>query len=287
MKCTRALSLCVLLKWKVTSFVICSSPVKLSTTVFLFLFLLFVCCICFGWSCYHDGWFWISDIELELLESSDEEDFDNFGMLDNAEHAEEEIPVPESKLARKPPLNWKLDQQCSTKCYFTAERTAGVEIPSYCELCTTFEKADVRPCKIVRRFCEMVQNLRKLSFMKLMLSMWKVKFNPDDWTASTCTCLTFQKQYYWKHWVGVAIKKKVLFPSSTSTVISVKPARGRPKDRENPQSEDSTTNGQAAESQPKRGRGRPKRAGPGLAVEPPPSSSSNPSSYKTRTRPST
>ena len=64
-------------------------------------FCFFPCCLCvvfvFAQVVTMTDDFEINDIELELLESSDEEDFDNFGMLDSAEDAEEEIPVPKSK----------------------------------------------------------------------------------------------------------------------------------------------------------------------------------------------
>ena len=72
------------------------------------------------------------------------------------------------------------------------------------------------------------------SFSECITSMWEVKFNKEDWTSSTCSCPVFQKQYYCKHWLGVALRKKLitLSPTPGSTVIMVKPTRGRPADTE-------------------------------------------------------
>ena len=70
-------------------------------------------------------------------------------------------------------------------------------------------------------------------------------------------------------------EKKYLNPTSKSTVVTVKLARGRPKDREVEQSQQTAPQNEAIvqpslpadnHAPPKRGPGRPKKAGPGLSV---------------------
>ena len=100
-----------------------------------------------------------------------------------------------------------------------------------------------------------------------MLSMWKIKFNPDDWSSSTCSCPIFQKQYFCKHWIGVALKKKVLIPTLNCTEISVKPPHGRPKERDLELSQLVPIQPEATVTQTKRGPGRPPKARAGLAVD--------------------
>ena len=84
--------------------------------------------------------------------------------------------------------------------------------------------------------------------------MWKITFPNDDWTSSTCTCPVFQKQYYCKHWLGVAVRKKLITVSKKTTTILVKPSRGRPTDYE-------------TEELSQRPKGRPQKVGGALAID--------------------
>ena len=96
------------------------------------------------------------------------------------------------------------------------------------------------------------------AYTECMVSLWKVSFNSDDWTTSTCSCPVFQKQYYCKHWLGVATRKKLIPVSDKTTTISVKPSRGRPFDYE-------------SEDLSQRPKGRPALAGAALAIDTQPS----------------
>ena len=122
------------------------------------------------------------------------------------------------------------------------------------------------------------------SFANSIQSMWKIKFNRHDWTSSTCTCPSYQKQYYCKHWIGIAIKKKVLTPSvSTSTEILVKPSRGRPKDRDVEETQAVVLPAEAPTT--KRGPGRPRLAGPALTFDNPRQSATTTTSGRPPKRP--
>ena len=111
------------------------------------------------------------------------------------------------------------------------------------------------------------------SFVTSITSLWKITYNTVDWTQSHCSCPIFQKHYYCKHWIGVAIKKHHIILSAASmksTEILVKPSRGRPKEVENEESHFSLTalrnpgrptkvTSALSLDVPKRGRGRPRK----------------------------
>ena len=99
--------------------------------------------------------------------------------------------------------------------------------------------------------------------------MWKVTFNTDDWTLSTCLCPVFQKQYYCKDWLGVAVRKKLITVCDKSTTILVKPSRGRPFDYK-------------TEDLSRRLRGRPAKVAPALVIE---SSAASGAAKRARGRP--
>ena len=64
----------------------------------------------------------------------------------------------------------------------------------------------------------------------------------------------FQKQYYCKHWLGVAVQKKLVAVSQKSSAILFKPSRGRPTDF-------------AAEELSQRPKGHPAKIPQALAVD--------------------
>ena len=70
----------------------------------------------------------------------------------------------------------------------------------------------------------------------------------------TCSCPVFQKQYYCKHWLGVAVRKKLITVCEKSTTILVKTSRGRPFDYE-------------TEEHSRRLGGRPAKVAPALVIE--------------------
>ena len=64
----------------------------------------------------------------------------------------------------------------------------------------------------------------------------------------------FQKQYYCKHWLGVAVRKTLITVCDKSTTILVTPSRGRPFDYK-------------TEEHSRRLGGRPAKVAPALVIE--------------------
>jgi len=80
---------------------------------------------------------------------------------------------------------------------------------------------------VVTKYQQDMTQLRWKTFEqydKCVSSTWKIIFDFDDWSRSTCTCPVYLKQYICKHMVAIAhINRKLVIPTSSEGIYVAAP----------------------------------------------------------------